>query len=114
MLSPKWQDPRREEGFLQGMGDTHGCRALLLRSEELQMVELLETGSPRGLSMQLAEEPMGPTLMVPFPLGSAKQPKSQGNRPHCICCCAWGKDNPPTESLWCEGHVVKGWENGTR
>jgi len=36
------------------------------------MVELLEMGSPLHLSMKLSEEPMGPILMVPFPLGSTK------------------------------------------
>ena len=44
------------------------------------MVELLETGSPPGLSMQLSEEPMGPTLIVPFPLGSTKAARHHEQR----------------------------------
>lgn len=40
------------------------------------MVELQKMGSPLGLSMQLSEEPVGPTFMTPFPLGRTKAAQS--------------------------------------
>lgn len=80
------------------------------------MEGLLETGDPVSLPMQLSEEPMGPTFRVHLPLGSIKAAwhhEQRGKITNCICRYIWGKHNPCPKSCWCEGHVLKDWENGT-